>query len=148
MEPNHNPSPLKSLNFAIDLLPGLSAADCQKLKENGLTTTRALLQKAGRSKAQKETLAIAIGVRLQLLTKWLAFADLARIPAVGCQHCGVIVHSGIVSLEQLAQTPVGKLHQQILRLQVQNLNRADLCPDIGEMSVWIKQAQQLQKSVI
>ncbi|TYQ28742.1 DUF4332 domain-containing protein [Pseudanabaena sp. UWO311] len=132
-----------ALNFAIELLPGLNAEDCNNLKKKGVTTTHALLQKAGRSKAQKEALAIALGVRVQLLTKWLAFADLAQIPAVGCQHCGVIVHSGIVSLEQLSQTPLDKLHKHIMRLQVQNFNRADLCPDISEMSIWIKQAQQL-----
>ncbi|MEA5485833.1 MULTISPECIES: DUF4332 domain-containing protein [Pseudanabaena] len=132
-----------SSNFPIDQLPALNTEDGKKLKDHSITTTRALLQKAGRTKAQKEELAIALGVRFQLLTKWIAFADLARIPAVGCQHCGVIVHSGIVSVEQLAQTPLDKLHKQIMRLQVQNFNRADLCPDIGEMSIWIKQAQQL-----
>lgn len=132
-----------SLNFPLDQLPGLSAKDCQKLRENGITTTYGLLQKAGRTKAQKEALAIALNVRFQLLMKWVALADLARIPAVGCQYCGLIVHSGVASLEQLAQTPIDRLHKQIMRLQIQNLQRADLCPDMGEMSVWIKQAQQL-----
>lgn len=134
---------ISSLNFSLDQLPGLSTKDCKKLQNYGIITTHALLQKAGRNKAQKEALAIALNVRLQLLMKWLAFADLARIPTVGCQHCGLIVHSGIVSLEQLAQTPLGQLHKQIMRLQIQNLQRADLCPDIGEMSVWIKQARQI-----
>lgn len=137
--------PISSLNFALEQLPGLSAKACQNLKDHGITTTHTLLKKAGRSRSQKEALAIAIGVRFQLLAKWLAFADLAQIPAVGCQHCGLIVHSGIVSLEQLAQTPLDRLHKQIMRLQVQNLQRADLCPDMGEISVWIKQAQQLRQ---
>ena len=141
-------SSISSLNFSIDQLPGLSAEDCTKLKDHGITTTIALLKKAGRSRSQKEALAITLGVRFQLLTKWLAFADLARIPSVGCQHCGAIVHSGIVSLEQLAQTPLDQLHQQIMRLQVQNFQRADLCPDIAEMSIWIKQAQQLMAAKI
>ena len=143
MKSSTTSQPLSSMNFSIDQLLGLSAEDCQKLRSYGITTTHTLIQKAGRSRSQKEALANAIGVRFQLLTKWLAFADLARIPAVGCQHCGAIVHSGIVSLEQLSQTPLDKLHKQILRLQVQNFQRADLCPDLGEMSVWIKQAQQL-----
>ncbi len=132
-----------SLNFPLDQLPGLSAKDYQKLQDYGITTTYGLLQKAGRTKAQKEALAIALNVRFQLLMKWVALADLARIPAVGCQYCGLIVHSGIASLEQLAQTPIDRLHRQIMRLQIQNLQRADLCPDLGEMSVWIKQARQL-----
>lgn len=68
---------------------------------------------------------------------------MAQTPAVGCQHCGTILHSGIVSLEQLSQTPLDKLHKHIMRLQVQNFSRADLCPAISDMSIWIKQAQQL-----
>lgn len=132
-----------SLNFPLDRLPGLGTKDCKKLQDYGITTTHALLQKAGRTKAQQEALAIALNVRFQLLMKWVALADLARIPAVGCQYCGLIVHSGIISLEQLAQTPLDRLHRQIMRLQIQNLQRADLCPNIGEMSVWIKQAQKL-----
>lgn len=137
------PFSISSLNFTLEQLPGLSAKDCKKLQDYGITTTHTLLQKAGRTKAQKEAVAIALNIRFQLLMKWVAFADLARIPAVNCQHCGLIVHSGIISLEQLAQTPLDKLHRQIMRLQIQNLQRADLCPTIGEMSVWIKQAQQL-----
>ena len=42
MEPNYHPSTIKSLNFAIDLLPGLSATDAQNLKAKGIATTRAL----------------------------------------------------------------------------------------------------------
>jgi hypothetical protein len=137
---------ISSLNFPIEKLTGLSAEDCQKLKDHGIQTTRGLLKKAGFKRSEKEAFAIAIGVRLQLLTKWLAFADLARIPAVGLQHCGIIVHSGIVSLEQLSQTPIDKLHKQILRLQVQQFRRADLCPDIAEMAIWVKQAQQLLRN--
>jgi hypothetical protein len=142
MKPSQTSS-IASLNFSIDQLPALSAEDCTKLKDHGITTTIALLKKAGASRSQKEALAIALGVRLQVLLKWLAIADFARIPAVGLQYSGIILHSGISSMDQLLQTPLDKLHKQILRLQVQNFQRADLCPSIGEMSVWLKQAQKL-----
>jgi len=102
-----------------------------------------LLQRAGRSRSQQEALAAALGMRWQFLYKWLVFADLARISGIGCQYCGLIVHSGVGSIEQLAQTSVGKLHEGIKRLQVQTLQRTDLCPSLQEMSSWIKQAQQL-----
>ncbi|MEI6063093.1 MAG: DUF4332 domain-containing protein [Pseudanabaena sp. ELA748] len=136
------PSSNASLNFSIDQLPALSAEDCTKLKNHGITTTIGLLKKAGASRSQKEALAIALGVRLQVLLKWLAIADLARIPAVGLEYSGVILHSGIASIDQLVQTPLDKLHKQILRLQVQNFQRADLCPSIDQMALWIKQAQK------
>jgi predicted flap endonuclease-1-like 5' DNA nuclease len=132
-----------SLNFPIEQLPGLSAKDYTIFKSQGIITTQALLQRAGRSRSQQEALAAALGMRWQFLYKWLVFADLARISGIGCQYCGLIVHSGVGSIEQLAQTSVGKLHEGIKRLQVQTLQRTDLCPSLQEMSSWIKQAQQL-----
>lgn len=136
-------SRMLSLNFSIEQLPGLSAKDCAIFKNQGIITTQDLLQRAGRSRSQQEALAAALGMRWQFLYKWLVFADLARISGIGCQYCGLIVHSGIGSIEQLAQTPVGKLHAGIKRLQVQTLQRTDLCPSLQEMSSWIRQAQQL-----
>ncbi|GBE73470.1 hypothetical protein myaer87_06970 [Microcystis aeruginosa NIES-87] len=53
-------------------------------------------------------------------------AELASIPAVGCQYCGLLVHAGIASIPQLAQVSIQQLHRQILRFQVANLQRRDL----------------------
>jgi hypothetical protein len=136
-------SAVSSLNFPLEQLPGLSAKDWAIFKSQGIVTTQDLLQRAGRSRSQQEALAAALGMRWQFLYKWLVFADLARIPGVGCQYCGLIVHSGVGSIEQLAQTPVGKLHAGIKLLQVQTLQRTDLCPSLQEMSGWIRDAQKL-----
>jgi len=54
-----------------------------------------------------------------------------------------LLHAGICSVTQLAQTPAHKLHQQILRLQVATLQRRDLCPHVEEVAGWIKQARML-----
>lgn len=62
---------------------------------------------------------------------------------LGCRYWGLVVHSGMGSIERLAQTPVGKLQVGIKRLQVQTLQRTELCPSLQEMSSWIRQAQQL-----
>ena len=74
-------------------------------------------------------------------------AELASIPAVGCQYCGLLVHAGIASIPQLAQTSIQQLHRQILRFQVANLQRRDLCPDIAMMLAWIEQAKILTREL-
>ncbi|NEO63853.1 MAG: DUF4332 domain-containing protein, partial [Moorea sp. SIO4G2] len=48
----------------------------------------------------------------QYVNKWVALADLARIPSIGCQYCGLVLHAGICSLTQLAQTPPGLFHSK------------------------------------
>jgi predicted RecB family nuclease len=137
-----NRSTTQSCNWSIDQLPGLSTQDQSKLKELGITTTGQLLKKAS-TPLLRQVLANQLQIKAQYVNKWVALADLARIPGIGCQYCGLVLHAGICSVTQLAQTPVHKLHQQILRLQVAMMQRPDLCPHIEEVTVWIKQARKL-----
>ncbi|MEA5507887.1 DUF4332 domain-containing protein [Halotia wernerae UHCC 0503] len=110
-------SAIASCDWPIEQLPGLSQEEQLKLQNCGITTTKTLV-KQGSSPAAKMALANKLQVHLQYVNKWMALADLARIPGVGTQYCGLLLHAGIASVEQLAQTPTHRLHQQIMRLQV------------------------------
>jgi Domain of unknown function (DUF4332) len=123
-------------------LPGITAQDEASLVGCGIHTTFQLLQKA-QTPVQRQALATEMQIHIQHVNKWFALANLARIPAVGCQYCGLILHAGISTPTQLAQTPIARLHSQILRLQVATVHRQDLCPSIGEVSQWIEQAHQI-----
>lgn len=129
-------------NWSIDRLPGLSDQDQVRLSNCGIQTTLQLLQKT-RTPAQKQALAAQLQIHIQSVKKWVALADLARIPAVGCQHCGLLLHAGIISPAQLAQTPLPRIHRQILKLHVAMMQRPDLCPSLDEVAGWIEQARQL-----
>lgn len=140
-----NAKPLPQLpNCPIAELPGLSLQDQTQLLNCGIQTTRQLFQ-ATQTPVQRQSLATQLQVRLQRVHKWSALASLAQIPAVGCQYCGLLLHAGIASPAQLAQTPLSKLHQQILKLYVATMQRPDLCPDLGQVSEWINQAQQMSR---
>jgi hypothetical protein len=138
----HNSKLNPSSSWLIEHLPGLTSQDCQKLQGHGIKTTGQLLQHA-QTPSGRATLAAQIGVPPKYVMKWAALADLASIPAVGCQYCGLLLHSGIASSQHLAQIPLGQLHQRILRFQVATLQRRDLCPDLGTLTTWITQAQRL-----
>ncbi|MBE9127396.1 MULTISPECIES: DUF4332 domain-containing protein [unclassified Coleofasciculus] len=141
-KPQTNRSAIKGSNWSIEQLPGLSEDDCTKLQEQGITTTGKLLKTASNPQS-KQALANQLQIKSQYVNKWVALADLARIPGIGCQYCGLLLHAGICSVPQLAQTPVHKLHQQILRLQVATMQRRDFCPQLEEVATWIKQAREL-----
>jgi hypothetical protein len=130
-------------NWRIEQLPGLGAAEIQKLRDCGIQTTRQLLQKTI-SLAQKQILAAQLQLHIQHVNKWSALADLAQIPAVGCQYCGLLLHAGICSPAQLAETPLQFLHKQILRFYVANLQRQDLCPPKEQLAEWIQQARWMR----
>lgn len=135
-------NPIQPGNWPIEQLPGLSEQDRTQLLECGLTTTGQLIQ-AANTPATRQALANRLQIHIQYVNKWVALAELARVPSVGCQYCGVLLHAGISSVSLLAQTPVHRLHQQILRLQVATLQRRDLCPSVDEVQQWIRQAQML-----
>lgn len=138
--------PQPSANWPIALLPGLSEQDQTRLAACGLQTTLQLLHKT-QTPTQRQVLASSLQIHIQYVNKWVALANLSRIPAVGCQHCGLLLHAGISSPAQLAQTSLPRLHHQILKLHVAMMQRPDLCPSLDEVSCWIEQAQQLTRKV-
>jgi predicted flap endonuclease-1-like 5' DNA nuclease len=128
--------------WSIEQLPGLSTQDQHKLKKLGIITTQQLLAIANTPQSRL-ALASQLQIKSQYVQKWVALADLATLPGIGCQYCGLLLHVGICSVTQLATTPPHKLHQQILRLQVTMIRRRDLCPGVEEVACWIKQAREL-----
>lgn len=135
-------SSIKSQSWSIEKLPGLSKKDQILLTKNGINTTRKLLE-ITKTSEEKLILASQLKINLQSVKKWVALADLARVPTVGCEYCGLLLHGGIVSVSQLSQTSVHKLHQQILKLQISTMQRRDLSPALDLVNKWIQQAQFL-----
>ncbi|MBG1269617.1 DUF4332 domain-containing protein [Nostoc sp. WHI] len=135
-----NKSLLTSRDWPIEQLPGLSPEEQSQLQNCGITTTVALV-KQGKTLEARVTLANKLQIHLQYVNKWMALADLARIPSVGTQYCGLLLHAGIASVAQLAETPTHRLHRQILRLQVATMQRRDMCPGIELVQQWSQQAK-------
>jgi hypothetical protein len=127
-------------DWPIGDLPGLQSHDCSALTDLGITTTRQLLA-VTTDTASKQQLATNLGAKIQYVNKLVALADLSRLPGIGCQYNGLLIHTGVISVKQLAQMPAHRIHQQLLKLHVATLQRRDLCPDLGLVQGWIKQAQ-------
>lgn len=133
---------IQAVDWPISQLPGLNSENQTRLNHYGIKTTCQLLKK-GKTPADKMLLANFLQINIRDINKWIAMADLARIPSVGCQYCGLLLHSGVSSVSHLAQLPVHRLHQQILRFYVANLQRRDLCPSVDQIQQWVQQAKFL-----
>jgi predicted RecB family nuclease len=147
-------------NWPIGQLPGLHPRQQQKLQTLGITTTLQLLHQT-HTPQQQQHLAKIMDVRPQIIQKWAAFANLARVPGVGCQYCGLLLHAGIASIAHLAQAHPPQLQQQLFRLQQTlfqgseagaapapssispNHLALDLCPSVAVVQSWIRSAQYL-----
>jgi hypothetical protein len=137
---------VRSQDWQLQDLPGLSGEQQALLLSSGIQTTLQLYYQTN-TPAKRAELARQLQIHPQYINKWGAMADLARVPAIGCHYCGLLLHAGIASPEQLALMPLHRVHKQILRFQVANLQRPDLCPSLEEIQGWIEQCQQLQRAV-
>jgi hypothetical protein len=133
---------LRSQNWPISKLPGLSEVDCEQLEAAGITTTFQLLQNHQTVETQTQ-LAQKLQLPNQHVQKWLALADLARVPSVGCDYSGLLLHAGVASVRRLSELSPGPLHRQVMKLQVHLLQCPDHCPQVGSVERWIQQAKGL-----
>jgi hypothetical protein len=136
------PSRLPSKNWAIAHLPGLTPEDLAALERCGIRSTIELWRR-GRTAGGRGAIAAELQLHVQHVNKWVALSDLARIPSVGCDYCGLLLHAGVVSPMQLAQMPIAQLHRQVLKLQVALMQRPDLCPGMDLVSRWVAEARQI-----
>ncbi len=133
---------MQGKNWPIAQLPRLDETTRSRLQHLGITTTQGLLLKA-RTTQGKEEIARYLEQKPQQVSKWVIMADLARVESVGCEYCGLILHTGIGSIAQLSQMQPHQLHRQILRLQVSLFQRKDYCPHVEIVQKWILEARQL-----
>ena len=133
---------MKSCYWSIDRLPGMMRSQIELLEKNNITDTKTLLEIAATPKL-KQDLAIKLQLNQKYINKWVALADLARIPSVGDKYCGLLLHGGVISVTQLSQMPFNRLHQQIVRLQVATLRRKGLSPPVEQVKKWVEEAKLL-----
>lgn len=136
------PTPISPGNWSIGDLPGLAPEMAATLKQNGIHSTQDLRDRCPDDRAIL-TLAQDLHLAKHHVRKWLALADLARVPEVGCLYAGILLHAGIASVTQLAATPIQRLYPQLLRLLVATTQRRDLCPDRTVVLTWLAAARSL-----
>ena len=122
----------------------MSAAQAQQLSNSGIATTFDLLRQ-GNSLQQRQTLSTRLSTHIKHINKWTALANLARIPGVGCDYCGLLLNAGVSTPQQLATMTVQRLHPQLQKLQIQLLNRADMAPNMAQVAGWIQSAQRMRR---
>lgn len=136
---------MKQFNWKIAQLPGLSPEYQAILENYGIKTTQDLLART-ESLQQQQLLANQLQLPVRYIRKWVAMASLAQLPSVGCRYCGLLLHCGIISISQLAITPLPKLHRQVQKLYVVTQQKREECPSGGMIQKWQKEAYALQHS--
>jgi predicted RecB family nuclease len=133
---------MPSSTYPLEDLPGMTADYASQLSGLGLTNTQQLYR-LGQSPPHCQALAARLKLPQRYITKWVVLSALAQVPGVGCEYNGLLLHAGISSIEQLAQSSPQGLYPRIKRLHVATMRRSDLCPAPDQVSLWIQNAKAI-----
>jgi predicted flap endonuclease-1-like 5' DNA nuclease len=124
---------------------GIGETYAKKLKDAGVATQEALLEKAGSAKGREE-LAAASGISEKLILEWVNHVDLMRIKGVGSEYSDLLEEAGVDSCPELAHRRADNLHAKLVEINEQKkLVRA--LPTQEQVEDWIEQAKKLPKVV-
>ncbi|MEN9232327.1 MAG: DUF4332 domain-containing protein [Thermostichus sp. DG02_5_bins_236] len=132
-------------NWPLSRIPGISAVDQSCLKKLGIESTQHLLDCCSTA-TQQQALSSQLKIPLRLIHKWVVLAKLAQLPSVGPESCGLLLHAGILSVQQLAQGSPQTLHRSLCRLQVRSIGQRGNQPSFAEVAEWIRQARLILKT--
>ena len=124
---------------------GIGKTYAQKLKEAGVPTTEALLEKGASPQGRKE-IAEKAGISETLILQWVNHVDLFRIKGVGEEYSDLLEVAGVDTVPELAQRNPQNLYQKLLAVnQEKRLVRRP--PTQSQVSDWIAQAKALPRVI-
>jgi predicted flap endonuclease-1-like 5' DNA nuclease len=124
---------------------GIGEIFSQKLKEVGVGTTEALLER-GATPQGREKLAEETGISGKLILEWVNHVDLFRIKGVAEEYSDLLEEAGVDTVPELAQRNAGNLYakMQAVNKEKELVRRL---PTLDQVSDWIKQAKALPRVI-
>lgn len=126
-------------------IEGIGEVYAQKLRDNGVATTEALLEQGATPHGRKE-LAEKTGISDRLILKWVNRADLFRVKGIGEQYSDLLAAAGVETVVELAQRRADHLHEKMVETnEAKKLVR--LLPRPEHVADWVEQAHKLPRIV-
>jgi predicted flap endonuclease-1-like 5' DNA nuclease len=126
-------------------IEGIGEAYASKLRQAGVRTTEALLQKGAAAKGRKE-LAKATGFTTKMILEWVNRADLYRVSGIGAQYADLLEASGVDTVRELANRKADALTEMLAKVN-EKKNKVNQLPGAKRVGEWIRKAKSLKKVV-
>jgi predicted flap endonuclease-1-like 5' DNA nuclease len=134
-----------ALTHDLSYVEGIGQVYGDKLKEVGVDTPQALLERGATPQGRKE-LAEATGISEHLILKWVDAVDLYRIKGLGTQYAELLKAAGVDTVPELAQRNPEHLYEKLIEVNEahQHVRHA---PSRSQVEDWVKQAKELPRVV-
>ena len=126
-------------------IEGIGDVYARKLKDAGIPTPEALLQKGSTPKGRQE-IAEKSGISGKLILEWINQVDLLRVKGISTDWADLLEAAGVDSVPELAQrAPENLLNKLIEVNQQKNLTRQ--LPTLAQVEGWTEHAKGLPRVV-
>lgn len=124
---------------------GIGEVYAGKLKEVGVDTPQALLERGATPKGRQE-LAEATGISEHMVLEWVNHVDLYRIKGVGSEYADLLEAAGVDTVVELAQRNPANLYEKLEEVNAEKRLVRKL-PTHGEVQEWVAQAKNLPRMI-
>jgi len=124
---------------------GIGEVYAGKLKEVGVDTPQALLERGATPQGRKE-LAEAADISQQLILEWVNHVDLYRISGVGSEYADLLEAAGVDTVVELAQRNPSNLFEKLNEVNAEKKLVRKL-PTLTQVEDWVAQAKGLPRMV-
>jgi predicted flap endonuclease-1-like 5' DNA nuclease len=129
----------------LETIEGIGSTYANKLRDVGIGTTEALLEKGATSRGRRE-LSAKTGIGAEYIMDWVNRADLMRVRGIGEEYSDLLEKAGVDSVVELAQRNTYPLHAKMIEVNNQkHLVRRP--PSMTMVARWIMQARTMPRVV-
>ncbi len=129
----------------IKKIEGIGDVYAQKLKQLGIHTVEALLER-GATRQGREEIAEKTGISPALILEWVNHADLFRIKGIGEEYADLLEEAGVDTVPELAQRNPENLYEKLVEINKEKRLVRRL-PTLAQVRDWVEQAKNLPRVV-
>lgn len=126
-------------------IEGIGPSFAGKLRDAGVRSTQALLERAGTAKGRKE-LASATGIGESNILEWVNHADLFRVHGIGPEYADLLEEAGVDTVPELGQRKPEALYEALVKTNEEK-KLVRKFPTTEQVKDWVKQAKALRRAV-
>ena len=134
-----------ALSHDLSYVEGIGEVYSGKLKEAGVDTPQALLDRGATPQGRQE-LAEATGITKTLILEWVNHVDLYRIKGVGSEYADLLEAAGVDTVVELAQRNPANLFEKLSEVNAEK-NLVRKLPTQTQVEEWVAQAKDLPRVI-